>query len=399
MGAKSRAAEVRLAPSRDKSVRQRHPWLFAGAIASSAGLDAPGQPVEIVDASGAWLARGTWSRRSQIRVRIWTWDESEAIDGGLVRRRVERAVALRRRFLPPETEACRLVYSESDGLPGLIVDRYGDWLVVQFSSVGLVNLIEPLMDSLIDLWRPAGIIDRSDRDLLAKEGLEPGPPVVWGRAPEGPIEIREHGARHLVDLTQGQKTGAYLDQRDNRARVGAHCRGLDVLSCFSYSGGFEIQAAMAGARSVVGVDSSAEALSLAERSERLNDLAIRIEWRRANVFEELRALRAAGRQFDAVILDPPKLVPTRASLERGLRAYKDLNLQALRLLRPDGLLATFSCSGQVGPELFQKVVFGAAVDAGREVQVVERLDQPADHPVLLTFPESHYLRGLLCRVV
>jgi 23S rRNA (cytosine1962-C5)-methyltransferase len=223
--------------------------------------------------------------------------------------------------------------------------------------------------------------------------------VVWGQPPNGTIEIREHGARLLVDLSEGQKTGAYLDQRENRARVGAHCRGRDVLSCFSYNGGFEIQAARSGAQSVLGVDSSAEALSLAEGSERLNQLPGQIGWRRANVFEELRAFRAAERRFDAVILDPPKLVPTKAHLERGLRAYKDLNLQALRLLRPDGLLATFSCSGQVGPELFQKVVFGAAVDAGREVQIVERLDQPADHPVLLTFPESHYLTGLVCRVV
>jgi 23S rRNA (cytosine1962-C5)-methyltransferase len=391
--------EVRLKLGREKSVRNRHPWIFSGAIEEVAGDGGAGDAVEVADARGRWLARGAWSPRSQIRVRLWTWDADEALDAALIRDRIERAFAHRTRFVADRSDAYRVVFSEADGLPGLVADRYGAWVVVQVASAGVAARLDDVVAGLRDVLEPRGILERSDEEARAKEGLPPQRRLLWGEEPPAEVEIREAGLRWLVDLAGGQKTGAYLDQRDNRQRVGALCQGREVLSCFSYAGGFELHAAGAGAAAVVGVDSSAAALELAERNRRLNGIELPIVWRRANVFEELRRLRAEGRRFDAVLLDPPKLVPVRGKLERGLRAYKDLNLLAMQLLRTDGLLATFSCSGLVSADLFQKVVFGASIDAGRQVQIVDRLGQPPDHPVLLSFPESDYLNGLICRVL
>jgi 23S rRNA (cytosine1962-C5)-methyltransferase len=392
-------ASVRLKPGRERSVHNRHPWIFSGAIASVGGEPAAGEAVEVLDADGGWLARGTWSSSSQIQVRVWTWDPAEEIGGALIRDRVRRAAALRAATVPAETTAYRLVFSEADGLPGLIADRYGGWIVVQVSSAGMAARLDEVVEALREVALPDGIVERSEDALLRHEGLAARRAVLWGASPPAEVEIVEHGLRLLVDLASGQKTGAYLDQRENRRRVAAYCGGRKVLSCFSYAGGFELSAARAGAVSVVGIDSSAAALALAERNRVANGIALPIEWRRANVFEELRRLRDEDQSFDAVILDPPKLVSGRSNIERGLRAYKDVNLQAFRLLRPGGVLATFSCSGQVSQDLFQKVVFGASIDFGREVQVIERLGQPPDHPVLLSFPESEYLIGLVCRVL
>ena len=392
-------AVVRLIAGREKSVLNRHPWIFSGAVAALDGQAAAGDSVEVRAADGRRLARGTWNPRSQIRARLWTWNPDEPIDADMIHRRVARAVAHRQRMLGGATDAYRLVFSEADGLPGLVADRYGEGVVVQLSSAGMVDRVDAVIEALREEVGPRGIIERSEDDALKREGLRPRRGVLWGDEPAAEVEVTETGLRWLVDLVDGQKTGGYLDQQENHRRVAAYCAGREVLSCFSYVGGFEVHAAVGGATAVLGIDSSAPALALAERNRLRNEVGTQVEWRRANVFEELRRLRDEGRRFDAVILDPPRLVPAQVNLERGLRAYKDLNLQALRLLRPDGILATFSCSGHVSADLFQKVVFGAAVDAGRDVQIVERLGQPADHPVLLSFPESGYLKGLVCRVL
>lgn len=398
------AAIVTLKPGRERSVINRHPWLFGGAIARTTGDPQDGAVVEVHDAKGAWLARGTWSSASQINVRLWTWQIDQAIDSALIRQRIERAIAGRRRLSDdPTTSAYRLVFSEADGIPGLIADRYGDYIVVQLLTVGAAVRAQSIVQALHELHpqagtRPLGIYERSDADVRAKEGLEPAERVLLGSLPDAPIEISEYGQRYLVDLVGGQKTGAYLDQRDNRRRVAAYCMDADVLSCFSYTGGFELHAAAADARHITAIDSSAEALAAAAHNYRINNVATPIEQIEGNVFSELRRFRAEGRSFDVIILDPPKFVQQRSQLDRATRGYKDINLLALQLLRPGGTLATFSCSGLVTADLHQKIVFGAAVDARRDVQIVERMTQAPDHPVLLTFPEAEYLKGLICRV-
>jgi 23S rRNA (cytosine1962-C5)-methyltransferase len=332
-------------------------------------------------------------------VRLWTWDPSEHIDGGLIRARVRRAISSRAALARDErTTAYRLVFSESDGVPGLIVDRYGDYLVMQLLTVGAARRVDEIVTCLREELEPAGIYERSDADVRTKEGLDRREGLRWGELPEGPIEILENGFRMQVELRGGQKTGSYLDQRINHARVASYCMGAEVLSCFSYTGGFEVHAAAAGAMHVAAIDSSPAALEMAAENLRRNGLSVPVEQIAGNVFGELRRFRTEGRQFDAIILDPPKFAANASQVDRACRGYKDINLLAMQLLRPGGVLATFSCSGSVSADLFQKVVFGASVDARRDVQIVERLTQSPDHPVLLTFPESEYLKGLLCRV-
>lgn len=392
-------AQIILKRDRERAVLNRHPWIFGGAIATAPASLPDGASVDVHSASGMWLARGTWSGKSQIRVRLWAWQEDEPIDEQLIANRIARAVKGRNAIADdPGTTACRLIFSESDGLPGLIADRYGPWIVIQLSTVGAALRAQPIVDALAALLQPRGIIERSDADMRAKEGLEPADRVVWGDAPAEPFEVLENHQRYLIDLSAGHKTGAYLDQRINRQRVAAYCAGADVLSCFSYTGGFEIEAAAAGARSLVAIDSSEEALATAAHNYRLNNVAAPVEQINGNVFSELRRFRAEGRTFDVIVLDPPKFVHSRNQIDRASRGYKDINLLAMQLLRPGGILATFSCSGLVSPDLFQKIVWGAAVDARRDVQIIERLTQAPDHPVLLTFPEAEYLKGLICRV-
>ncbi len=390
---------VTLKPGRERSVRNRHPWLFGGAIASVRGAPADGDAVDVLAADGSWLARGTWSGLSQIRVRLWTWDQDEQIDGDLIRARMQRAIAGRAALAAdPATTAYRIVFSESDGLPGVIVDRYGEYLVVQLLTAGAAARVDLIMECLAEIPGVTGIYERSDADVRSKEGLERREGLRWGTLPEEPFEILENGYRMVIDLQSGQKTGAYLDQRTNRARVAAYCRDAEVLSCFSYTGGFELHAAGAGANVITSIDSSPVALDWAEENMRRNDLTVDLEQIEGNDFSELRRLRAEGQTFDVIVLDPPKFAANAAQVEKACRGYKDINLLAMQLLRPGGVLATFSCSGLVSADLFQKVVFGASVDAQRDVQVLERLTQAPDHPVLLSFPESEYLKGFICRV-
>jgi 23S rRNA (cytosine1962-C5)-methyltransferase len=393
-------AEIVLHPGKERPVVQRHPWVFSGAIASVRGRPAQGEPVDVLSAGGEWLARGTWSGVSQIRARLFTWHHDEPIDARMVRARLERAIAARRALgLLGEGAACRLVYAESDGLPGLIVDRYGDVLSVQLLTQGAAALEETIVTALADLLRPRAIYERSDPEMREKEGLPPGEGLLWGELPRGPVAVRHLGGlASIVDVGSGQKTGAYLDQAVNRLRVAAHCAGAEVLDCFCYTGGFTVAAARAEAAEITAVDSSPQALELVGENLAANGLpARRVTTVAADVFRLLRQYRQEERRFDVIILDPPKFAYAQGQVERATRGYKDINMIAMQLLRPGGILASFSCSGLVSADLFQKVLFGAALDARRDVQVVERLAQSPDHPLLLTFPEGEYLKGLICR--
>jgi 23S rRNA (cytosine1962-C5)-methyltransferase len=393
-------SEVFLKSGREKALRRRHPWVFSGAISRVSGEPARGATVDVRGAGGEWLARAAYSPDSQIRLRIWSFDEAVPIDERFIRARLARAIELRRRLgLLADETGCRLVFSESDGLPGLIVDRYADYLVCQFSAAGAEHWREAIADQLMELVRPAGIYERSEGSARRKEGLPARRGLLRGREPAEPVRIRAGKTLQLVDLAHGQKTGAYLDQRENRERVARYADGAQMLDAFAYSGGFAIAALCAGAAGALLLDSSGEALGVAQREAALNGVEGRCRFATANVFEELRALRDRGERFGLVVLDPPKFVHTAEQVQAGSRAYKDVNMLGLQLVEPGGVLATFSCSGHVDAPLFQKIVAGAAVDARRDAQIIERLTQPADHPVALEFPEAEYLKGLILRVL
>jgi len=388
-----------LKPGREKSLRRRHPWVFSGAVGRVDGEPEPGATVELVGSSGEFLARGAWSPASQIRARVWSFEANEAIDVAFFRRRLARAVESRRRLgLLDAHGACRLVFSESDGLPGLIVDRYGEFLVCQFSSAGAEAWRSTVVELLAELCNPRGIYERSEGGARHKEGLPSRRGLLAGEEPPAELTIAAGGVRLVVDIANGQKTGAYLDQQRNRERVAAHARDADVLDAFSYTGGFAISCLKGGARSATLIDSSPDALKLAEREAASNEVLDRCRFVVANVFDELRVVRDAGTIFDLVVLDPPKFVHSADQVTAGSRGYKDINMLGLKLVRSGGVLATFSCSGHVDAALFQKIVAGAAVDAGRTAQIVERLSQPPDHPVATEFPEADYLKGLILRV-
>ena len=388
-----------LKPGREKSLARRHPWVFSGAVARVQGDPETGDTVAVRSGSGEFLAWAAYSPASQIRARVWSWDEKERIDGDFLRARLRRALGARERLISAETsDALRLVHGESDGLPGVIADRYGDVVVLQLLSAGAERWRSELADALRELTGCACVYERSDADVRALEGLPAKSGVLHGALPAAGVQLREHGLTYGVDVAAGHKTGFYLDQRDNRKRIGELSQGREVLNCFCYTGGFTLNALAGGAASVLSVDSSAEALAQARDNLRRNDLdAARAEWQDADVFTHLRTLRDQGRSFDLVVLDPPKFAPTAAFAEKAARGYKDINLLALKLLRAGGLLASFSCSGGVSAELFQKILAGAALDAGAEASIVGRFAAAADHPVLLSFPEGDYLKGLLVR--
>jgi 23S rRNA (cytosine1962-C5)-methyltransferase len=392
---------IKLKPERDKAVRRHHPWLFSGAIAHIDDAIADGDLVDVYSSKGEWLAAGYVNRRSQIVVRVLSWEREQVIDREFWRGRLARAISGRAALLKdPRTTAYRLVFAESDGLPGLIVDRYADWLVLQALTLGIENRKKELIALLVELLPEVrGVFERSDVDVRAKEGLNLQSGCLWGEEPPNDVEVLENGYAFLVDLRRGQKTGFYLDQRDNRNRLSTHCKGADVLNAFAYTGAFGVYALGGAAASVINVDTSGEALQLAQRQVQLNRLeAARAEYQKSDVFAQLRAYRAIGREFDVIVLDPPAFVTSRSHLERGARGYKDINWIALQILRRGGALFTFSCSAHVSRELFQKIIFGAALDAARDVQIIEHMTQGADHPVLVYHPEGAYLKGLICRV-
>jgi 23S rRNA (cytosine1962-C5)-methyltransferase len=392
--------KVILKAGREKSLLRRHPWVFSGAIAHHENTAAAGDTVNIVASDGRFLGVAAWNGQANISARVWDWNEGTRIDAAFFGRRLESAIGMRRTlFGRKNDEAERLVHGESDGLPGLIVDRYADVVVVQISSAGCSRWRQEIIEALQGITSARAIYERSDADVLELEGLAPRTGVASGRLDTPVIGIAEHGLRLHVDVASGHKTGYYLDQRDNRLHVGRLASGRDVLNCFSYTGGFTLQALAHGAAHVTSVDSSADALHHAREHVRMNGLAQdRCEWVDADVFQHLRKLRDQNRRFDLIVLDPPKFAPTAATAERAARGYKDINLLAFKLLRPGGLLATFSCSGGVSADLFRKIVAGAALDAGVEAQVIDQLHSTPDHPVSLAFPEGEYLKGLLCRI-
>lgn len=386
-----------LKPGREKSVVRRHPWVFSGSVAHLKGNVESGGNVAVCASDGRFLAWAALSPASQIRARVWSYDVQQVPDETLLRARVAAAVA-RRVGMAADCDAMRLVHAEADGLPGLIVDRYADTLVVQITSSGAERWRDVLVDALRKVTGCANVFERSDADVRALEDLPVRVGVLAGAVPEAGLTIAERGLRYRVDVATGQKTGFFLDQRDNRAAVGALCRDRDVLNCFCYTGGFTLSALAGGARSVLSVDSSAAALELAQQNVMLNGLdEARTEWADADVFRFLRELRAEGRTFDFIVLDPPKFAPTSKDAERAARGYKDINLNAMRLLRPGGMLATFSCSSGISADLFQKIVAGAAADAGLSFGIEQRFFAAPDHPVMLEFPEGEYLKGLLLR--
>lgn len=394
---------VILKAGRDKPVRQQHPWIFSGAIERLPTAAVDGTIVDVRSASGEWLARGYLNRKSQIQVRLLSWQADEAIDSAFWQTRLQRAIDARQRFVAgPETTAYRLVNGESDYLPGLIVDHYADYLVMQVGTLGIEQHKEELAGLLLTLTGCKGVIERSELALRRQEGLTAATGLLAGVVPTGPVAIRELGFHYQVDLEQGQKSGFYTDQRENRRRVAAYCQGGRVLNAFSYTAAFAVHALAAGAHHVTNIDSSVDALTAGEEQLRLNgfDPDRQADQIAGDVFTVLRDWRNEKVEpFDVIILDPPKFAQSRDNLDRALRGYKDINLLALGLIKPGGILATFSCSGLVSADLFQKVVFGAAVDAQRQVQVLEWLRQGVDHPVAITFPEGDYLKGLICRVL
>jgi 23S rRNA (cytosine1962-C5)-methyltransferase len=390
---------VILKPGRERSVRQRHPWLFSGAIDHIIGEPAPGDTVQVVSSVGEALGWAAYSPASQIRARMWSFDPDETINEVFFHERLKRAIGRRQVYQGNAiTDAYRLVHAESDGLPGLIVDRYGDFLVVQFLSAGVDNLRELLTRLLIEISGVPNIYERSDLDVRGLEGLPDRSGSLAGKTPPEKVIINEFGVQFAVDLQGGQKTGFYLDQRENRHKINAYAQGVRILNCFCYTGGFTVHALAAGAASVVNIDSSADSLTLARSNIELNHLPLeKTDWITGDVFQELRKLRDRAESFDLIILDPPKFAATASQADKAARGYKDINLLAFKLLRPGGILFTFSCSGGISPALFQKIVAGAALDAGVESIILEKLGQAADHPIALNFPEGEYLKGLICR--
>ena len=351
-----------LKPGREKSLLRRHPWVFSGAVARVQGNPETGDTVAVCSGSSEFLAWAAYSPVSQIRARVWTWDEQERIDADFLRARLRQALGAREQLIAAAaSDAMRLVHGESDGLPGVIADRYGDVVVLQLLAAGAERWRTELVDGVRELTGCACVYERSDADVRELEGLPARSGALYGALPAAGVHIREHGLVYDVDVARGHKTGFYLDQRDNRKRIGELARGRDVLNSFCYSGGFTLNALAGGAHSVLSVDSSADALAQAKDNLARNDLdAARAEWQEADVFKYLRVLRDQGRSFDLVVLDPPKFAPTAAFAEKAARGYKDINLLALKLLRPGGLLASFSCSGGVSAELFQKIQIGRA---------------------------------------
>ncbi|HVO90229.1 MAG TPA: class I SAM-dependent rRNA methyltransferase [Casimicrobiaceae bacterium] len=391
-------AALILKPGRDKSVRHGHPWLFSGAIERVDGTPASGATVGVFGSDGTFLAWAAYSPSSQIRARVWSRDENARIDRDFFASAITQAVDARRALFDGDHTAARLVHGESDGLPGVVVDRYGDTIVLQLSAAGADAWRDDIADALARIEGARCVVERSDAEVRTLEGLPLRNGVLRGSAPSA-VDIVEDGLRYRVDVLHGQKTGFYLDQRDNRAIVRRFAAQRRVLNAFCYTGGFTLAALAGEAASVLSIDTASDALDLARENLRRNPLlpSDRAQWREADVFTELRRLRNANAQFDLIVLDPPKFAPTAAHVSRAARAYKDINLLALKLLAPGGLLATFSCSGGVSVDLFQKIVAGAAIDAQAQAVILQRLTASADHPIALAFPEGEYLKGLLIR--
>ncbi|CAI2076382.1 MULTISPECIES: 23S rRNA (cytosine(1962)-C(5))-methyltransferase RlmI [Serratia] len=390
-----------LAKGREKSLLRRHPWVFSGAVQRVEGKAHSGETIDILDSQGKWLARGAYSPESQIRARVWTFQQDEEINIDFFIRRLQQAQSWRDWVAQRDgLDGYRLIAGESDGLPGITIDRFQNFLVLQLLSAGAEYQRPALLSALQHCYPECSIYDRSDVAVRKKEGLPLAQGPVFGDLPPDLLPITEHGMKLLVDIQQGHKTGFYLDQRDSRLAARNYSAGRRVLNCFSYTGAFAVSALMGGCAQVISVDTSQAALDIAKQNVELNKLDLnKAEFVRDDVFQLLRNYRTQGEKFDLIIMDPPKFVENKNQLASACRGYKDINMLALQLLNPGGILLSFSCSGLMPTDLFQKILADAAVDAGRDVQFIEQFRQAADHPVIATYPEGLYLKGFACRVM
>lgn len=391
---------VILKKSAESFIKRKHPWIFSGAIEKTEGNPSNGETVQVYTSEKKLIGSGSFSGASQIRVRMWSFHPDEKIDGDFLSRKILQAYSLREKIIDfSVTNAYRIVNAENDGLPGLIVDRYDNFIVCQFLSSGAEFFKETFVEILKDIFKPVGIYNRSDSEIREKEGLKPEKGLLSGKVPDELTEVVENNLKFLVNIKDGHKTGFYLDQRDNRKLVTEFSKGKIVLNCFSYTGGFSVYALASGAERVTQVETSSSAIELSNKNIELNGLKLSsIENKDDDVFNVLRKFRDEGKSFDLIILDPPKFAESASQILKASRGYKDINLLALKLLSPGGVLFTFSCSGHISPDLFQKIVAGAALDSGREVKIIKQLTQSSDHPFALNFPEGLYLKGLVCLV-
>jgi len=392
---------VLLKKGKEKAVLQRHPWVFSGAVEKVKGKPVEGELVRVADIQGKFLAYGFYNSQSRVALRLLEWKEEVKVDEDWFRNRIRIAVKSRQNILEDATtNACRLIFSEADYLPGLIVDKYADYLAVQILTSGIENQKAVIIDELQNLLNPTGIFDKSDASSRAHEGLETLGGVLAGEYPPELVEVKENNIVYGINIAEGQKSGFYCDQRDNRRILATHASGKRVLDCFCYTGGFTLNSLNEGAASVTSVDSSALAIETLKKNIELNRLgAADHRAIQSDVNKQLRKFREEGERFDIIVLDPPKYAPSRSALDKAQRAYKDLNRQGMLLLNEGGLLATFSCSGAMDIDTFKQVIAWAALDAGKEVQFIYQFCQPEDHPVRASFPEGEYLKGLLCRVI
>jgi 23S rRNA (cytosine1962-C5)-methyltransferase len=391
---------VILKKAADNFIKRKHPWIFSGAIEKVEGNPSNGETVQIFTSNKTPIGHGSYSPSSQIRVRVWSFNPEEKIDSEFFRRKIFIANSLREKTIDfSKTNAYRIINAESDNIPGLIVDRYSNYLVCQFLSAGAEFNKKIIVEILDDAFKPSGIFERSDVEVRTKENLQPMQGLLTGTVPEDLVEVKENGFKFLVDVKGGHKTGFYLDQRDNRALLSEFSKGKNVLNCFSYTGGFSVYALASVANKVTQIDSSEVALEIANKNIGLNGLNLSsVENIKDDVFTVLRKFRDERRTFDLIILDPPKFAESASQIQKASRGYKDINLLAIKLLNLGGVLITFSCSGHISQELFQKIVADAALDSGREAKIIKQLTQSSDHPVSLNFPEGLYLKGLICLI-
>lgn len=392
--------QVILNQGKDKSAWQMHPWVFSGAIKAKTGEIENGAIVSVVNLAGEFVAYGIYHNSSRVAVRLLEWDSEIEIDEAWWRHKVRTAIQLRFPLMRADNNTMRLIFAEADFLPGLIVDKYADFVSIQVHSAGIEKVKHIIVDEIAKCVQATGVYERSDIQSRNYEGLPDTNGLIWGDMPPEFIDVVENGIKYQVNVIEGQKSGFYCDQRDNRKITALHTSGLDVLDCFSYSGGFTLNALQQGAKTVVSVDSSALAIETLMRNVALNGFAEQQHKAvKSDVNQYLRAAKERGEEYDVIILDPPKYAPTRSALDKAARAYKDLNRRGMMLLRPGGLLATYSCSGAMDITTFKQVIAWAALDAGRQIQFIYQYCQPEDHPVRASFPEGEYLKGLLVRVL
>lgn len=395
-------AAIYLVKGREKSVKRKHPWIFSRGISKVEGEPALGETVDVFTHDGKWLAKAAYSPESQIRARIWSF-EKEEINKAFFVKRFQNAQLLREDVIERDgLTGYRLIAAESDGLPGVTIDRYQNFFVCQLLSAGAEYNKQAIVDALVECFPDCNIYERSDVAVRKKEGLKETTGVLHGEMPPKSVVIEENGVKISVDIVGGHKTGFYLDQRDSRQQAMKYVKDKEVLNCFSYTGGFGLYALKGGAKRVINADVSQPALDTAKYNAELNEFDIskkRAVFLNADVFKLLREYRDQGTQFDVVIMDPPKFAESKAQLNGACRGYKDINMLAMQILKPGGTLLTYSCSGLMDQVLFQKIIADAAVDANRQVKFVERFEQAADHPTDTAYPEGFYLKGFACKVL